>query len=121
MKHVYYVFVFILITSYSKAQNVNPDPRTFNNYTVAQVEEMKQSAPTKIKYLNYYYTKSYTILNGNCQNCASFDTLLFDVTSFERFRKEKERVVVNMDRMGRKIELKSKAELLITFKNMDAQ
>lgn len=62
------------------------------HYTAVEIQEMKELAPEKLKFLDYYYSASFKLKEG--QNYTNEQVLLIDVIVYQDIRKATETVDV---------------------------
>jgi hypothetical protein len=63
------------------------DPRIYQHYSSAEIEEMRQLTPHKFVQLNYYFRESWQLRqNPACPNCPMPDPSTIDITVYEHLR-----------------------------------
>lgn len=115
------IFVFCNIFCYSVfAQQTNVlDKRALKYYSAEQIECMPV---TKIKQVNYYYTKSFYIDTTNINpNCSDVKIDEIDVTQFSKNRKETTRASVGLKENCRNIILLSWKEVKEQYKKIETE
>lgn len=117
MKTLIALFAFCFIITGLNAQNVvQIDSRALNHYDRSKVEEMPLS---KIEKINYLFQQSFIVEESSK---AFIDVNKFDVFPYAIYRKENERVRINIAYMGEKrIEGQVDAFIiLLSHKELDA-
>lgn len=92
------------------------DPRIRKHYSEAEVLEMLNQYPAKIKQLNFYFQSSYVIVGPSVSK--EIDLKCFDVMDYEKMRKENDRVMIGLTREGHILELFSIKELKEKYKTI---
>jgi hypothetical protein len=120
MKKLLLVFIMAgAIHSVSVSQSFTTmDPRVKKHYTDDQLKEIEQKEPSKLKALNFYYSSSFIVHNG--VTGGTVDPSTVDVAEFEHLRKEDVRTKTGLNRNGATIELLSRNELRIKYKELAA-
>lgn len=104
-------FAAMRLSAQSPASSPSADPRLLNHYSQEELNEMEKNDITKFNTVVYYYTRSYTVENIDCNGCTPRDTAAFDISEFEHFRKANERVVMTYKKYGIRLTLFSVDEL----------
>lgn len=109
--------VFPLV-SFSQSSLADPEPshrpdhRIYLHYSDAQVLDISQNHPEKIKQLNYYYQDSWYVMeNPNCLTCPSPNLNTFDVQEYEHLREWSRKNTIQLEYPGHYIVLKPRKEL----------
>ncbi len=61
-------------------------------YSEADIQEMKELSPNKLNFLDYYYSASFQIKEG--QNYSNDQVVLIDITTHNQSRSQTERVEI---------------------------
>lgn len=96
--------------------SITMDPRVHKHYTQDELKEIETADPAKLKALNYYYSSSFIIHDG--LTGGTVDPSTVDVTEFEHLRQESKRAITGLSRNGATIELLSRNELKIRYKEL---
>lgn len=92
--------------------NERLDHRIYLHYSEAQIQDIQQNHPNKIKQLNYYYQQSWYIMpNPNCPECAAIDPRSFDVQDYEHLREWGRKNTFQLEYPSHFIVLKPRKEL----------
>lgn len=90
---LFFIFGFATTFSFSQtdATQAKADQRIRKHYTDERIDELKSKNPDKWKVVEYYYTKSYIIIQDTCSTCSPFNIDDFDISKYEKYRMENER------------------------------
>ncbi len=92
--------------------NERLDHRIYLHYSEAQIADIQQNHPQKLRQLNYYYQQSWYVMeNPNCSECPSIDPSTFDVQEYEHLREWSRKNTFQPEYPSHYIVLKPRKEL----------
>ena len=96
----------------SSGTEMRPDHRIYLHYSEAQIQDISQNNPIKLKHLNYYYQHSWYVKeNVACEQCPMPDTKNFDVQEYEHLRHWSRENTIQLGTPGHFIVLKPRKEV----------
>jgi hypothetical protein len=82
------------------------------HYTPSQLADIQSSDSLKYQTLVYYYGQSFLLETFSCSDCVPLDLSYFDVSKYEKLRKQSTRYSRVFDKHGFKLTLLSVDELV---------
>lgn len=83
------------------------------HYTAAELDDIRTTDSLKYKTLVYYYANSFIIEKFSCTDCVPVNDFSdFDVSKYEKFRKQSERHAIPFAKYGYRLVLLSTDELM---------